>query len=215
MRLKESVLFVLFTLISLSCSKENDTEPAVSEVEQLVFNENGIPTNCQRYDDGCNTCTVEVLPNGNIDAYCTEVLCSPEAYKEPVCLDNNPQDRFELQTSTANPIEMFIQSSVPDISNAQILALELADNLSSVEEIPKTVNGSIAFMRNLLAYSLCLDDSLEGTDISPNDIVTSLFELVLNTEAKIDAYDELEELQRINPIPMEELRRVAPCELPI
>ncbi len=98
MKLKEYALLVFFTLICFSCSKENIDGSASNETGQLVFNEDGIPTNCQRYDDGCNTCTVVVLPNGSIDASCTEVLCDIEDMHAPVCLDNNPQNQFELQT---------------------------------------------------------------------------------------------------------------------
>ncbi len=98
MKLKQYALIVLFSITSLSCVEDNNTNPLSNGNEQIVFNENGIPTNCQRYDDGCNTCTVVVLPNGNIDALCTQVNCPAEAYIEPICLDNNPQNQFELET---------------------------------------------------------------------------------------------------------------------
>ncbi len=40
-----------------------------------------IPSDCESYHDGCNTCSIQ---NGRLDA-CTEMFC--EAPKEPKCLD--------------------------------------------------------------------------------------------------------------------------------
>ena len=81
-------------LFYLNCSNDTINSPVSNTDDQLVFDENGIPTNCQRWFDGCNNC--EVTEFGFL---CTEMACFPDKMREPVCLDTNPQNQFELQTN--------------------------------------------------------------------------------------------------------------------
>lgn len=94
MQFKKFTLIVLMALSCLNCSNEITNSSVSSANDPLVFDENGIPTNCQRWFDGCNTCETT-----EFGAFCTRMACPPDEVSEPVCLDANPQNQFELETN--------------------------------------------------------------------------------------------------------------------
>lgn len=114
-------------------------------------------------------------------------------------------------TNVVLTAEAYIRRNVPNISGAIDEALSYAAVLETIETVDRNQASARAFLNLLSIHAICLDESLLGSETSSDEVIVEIKTIVLDSDAKITHYLELNSLMGGTVTTLDELRGLASC----